>query len=50
MLLSDGKKMGLGLYISKQIVMKFGGDIDFVSEQHKGSTFIFSMELEYDED
>ena len=50
MLLSDGKQMGLGLYISKQIVMKFNGDIDFISENQKGSTFLFSMDMEFDED
>ena len=42
--------MGLGLYISKQIVKKFNGDIDFVSHPQKGTTFIFSMDLEFDED
>ena len=42
--------MGLGLFISKLIVMKFGGDIDFISEHKKGSTFIFSMDLEHDQD
>ena len=50
MLLSDGKQMGLGLFISKLIVMKFGGDIDFISAHKKGSTFIFSMDLEHDQD
>ena len=50
MLLSDGKQMGLGLFISKLIVMKFHGDIDFISAHKKGSTFIFSMELEHDQD
>jgi signal transduction histidine kinase len=42
--------MGLGLYISKQIVKKFNGDIDFVSRPQKGSTFIFKMDLEFDEE
>ena len=50
MLLSDGKQMGLWLYISKQIVKMFNGDIDFVSKPSKGTTFIFSMDLEFDED
>jgi signal transduction histidine kinase len=50
MLLSDGKQMGLGLYICKQIVKKFNGDIDFISKPGKGSSFIFSMDLEYDEE
>ena len=30
--------------------MKFGGDIDFISAHKKGSTFIFSMDLEHDQD
>ena len=42
--------MGLGLFTSKLIVMKYGGDIDFISEHKKGSTFIFSMNLEHDQD
>ena len=42
--------MGMGLYISKQIVKKFNGDIDFVSLPRKGTTFVFSMDLEFDED
>lgn len=51
MLLSDGKQMGLGLYISKQIVKKFNGDIVFVSKhKDKGVIFIFSMDLEFDEE
>ena len=50
MLLSDGKQMGLGLFISKLIVMKFHGDIDFISAHKKGSTFIFSMDLEHDQE
>ena len=50
MLLSDGKQMGLGLYISKQIVKKFKGDIDFISKPSKGCIFIFSMDLEFDEE
>jgi signal transduction histidine kinase len=48
MLLSDGRQMGLGLFISKQIVMKFNGDIDFISEHQKGSTFLLTMDLEFD--
>jgi hypothetical protein len=28
----------------------FNGDIDFVSKPSKGTTFIFSMDLEFDED
>lgn len=41
--------MGLDLFISKQIVMKFDGDLDFVSAPNKGSTFIFTFDMEVDE-
>ena len=48
MLLSDGSQMGLGLFISKQIVTKFNGSLDFVSKYEIGSTFFFSFDLESD--
>jgi signal transduction histidine kinase len=41
---TDG--IGLGLVISKLIVQKFNGCIDFFSEYQKGSTFFFTFELE----
>ena len=41
-------QMGIDLYISKQIVLKFGGELDFISTQNKGSTFIFSFDMEVD--
>ena len=47
MLLSDGTQMGLGLFISKQIVTKFNGSLDFVSKYEQGSTFFFSFDLEF---
>ena len=50
MLLSDGKQMGLGLYVSKQIVKNFNGDIDFISNNKKGTMFIFSMDMEFDQE
>ncbi len=37
---------GLGLAISKQIVDMMGGEIGIESEQDKGSTFHFTMQLE----
>jgi len=35
--------IGLGLVISKMIVEKFNGKIDFISKYKKGSTFFFSF-------
>ena len=40
------KGIGLGLVISKLIVEKFNGNIDFISKFKKGATFFFSIELE----
>jgi len=37
--------MGLGLYISREIVRRHGGRIWFRSEEAKGSTFSFSLHL-----
>ena len=38
--------IGLGLVISKLIVEKFNGKIDFISKYKKGTTFFFSIQLE----
>ena len=35
--------IGLGLVISKLIVEKFDGKIDFISKFKKGSTFFYSI-------
>ena len=37
--------IGLGLVISKMIVSKFNGFIDFISEYEKGSTFFYTFEI-----
>lgn len=37
--------LGLGLYISKEIIEKHGGEIKFSSEEKKGSTFCFTLPL-----
>ena len=38
--------VGLGLVICKLIVNKFDGEIDFISEHKKGSTFFFTFEID----
>ena len=35
--------LGLGLYISSEIIKKHSGDINFASEEDKGSTFCFTL-------
>ena len=47
--MSEGSQMGLGLFISKQIVVNFQGDLDFISSPQKGSTFLFTFRLDVDE-
>ncbi|MDB5222580.1 MAG: hypothetical protein JWN83_1247, partial [Chitinophagaceae bacterium] len=37
--------LGLGLYISNEIIKRHSGVIDFKSEEGKGSTFCFSLPL-----
>ena len=39
-------RVGLGLFISMQLVKSFGGHLDFISQPNKGSTFIFTFNLE----
>jgi signal transduction histidine kinase len=40
----DGR-VGLGLYVSREIVRKHGGDMWFDSKDGEGSTFHFSIPL-----
>ena len=47
--LNDGKQIGLGLFISKQIVLNFGGQLDFISTEETGATFIFTLDVEVNE-
>ncbi|HEX2922643.1 MAG TPA: ATP-binding protein, partial [Chloroflexota bacterium] len=35
--------MGVGLYISREIVSRHGGEMEFESEEGVGSTFSFSL-------
>lgn len=44
----NSKGIGLGLLISKQITMKFDGDIICRSKLGKGSNFIFIVALDHD--
>jgi len=37
---------GLGLVISKEIINRMGGNLNFESQQNKGSTFFFQVSLE----
>jgi two-component system CheB/CheR fusion protein len=38
--------LGLGLYITSEIIKRHGGTIDFTSEEGKGSTFCFSFPVQ----
>ena len=42
--LDNDDTIGLGLYVSKQIVLKYKGDLDFITEKGTGTTFIFTFE------
>ncbi len=43
--LSNKEDLGLGLFITKQIIQANGGHIDFISFPDKGSTFVFTFDL-----
>lgn len=47
--ISANEGLGLGLAISKAYVTMLGGEIDFKSQLGKGTTFTFSILLQYDE-
>jgi signal transduction histidine kinase len=36
----------MGLILSKEIVKKYKGQMDFISEQDVGSTFVFTFEVD----
>ena len=42
----QNQTIGLGLYVSKQIILSNKGKMDFVSKPEKGSIFIFTMKME----
>ena len=44
--LEDNRTIGLGLYVSKQIISYNDGILKFVSKKGLGSTFIFTFKLE----
>ncbi len=41
----DAKGTGLGLYLVKSLVEKSGGNIEFSSEENKGTTFHITLPL-----
>jgi signal transduction histidine kinase/CheY-like chemotaxis protein len=41
----EGKGTGLGLYITKSLIERHGGEIRVVSEERKGSRFTFTLPL-----
>lgn len=45
---NDKVRVGLGLFISMQLVKSYGGQLDFISEPLNGSTFIFTFNLDVD--
>ena len=46
----NNDQIEIGLIVAKQIIHKFGGKFDFFSEPNKGSTFVFSFDLEIYQD
>lgn len=44
-LVREDGRVGIGLYVSREIIRKHGGDMWFESKKNEGSTFHFSMPL-----
>ena len=47
-MIQNNETIGLGLYVSKNIINGLGGQIDFTSLHKEGSTFILSINAEND--
>lgn len=45
-MLDDGGMLGFGLLLSKQILERYGGHLEFASEYNVGSTFAYSFDIE----
>jgi K+-sensing histidine kinase KdpD len=45
-LIKNNETIGLGLYVSKNIINGLGGQIDFTSLHKEGTTFILSINAE----
>ncbi len=43
---SNAENQGLGLYITKEIVLEHGGEIGVTSKKNKGSTFVVKLPVE----
>ena len=44
--LNNGEHVGMGLLLQKQLIEKFGGKFDFITEFNTGTTYVFSFPVE----